>query len=194
MKLTKTYVSSASNIEPESPMGIVAKFIGEYHGGTAYSGGELNDGRTFQKLEYMNPVALDKKTVADMMTALRDAGYEVMNVMMKAGKFAGVMVAHHLDSERADEQEFDADDEQEFDADDGQWILEQLFDNGAIDEIKPLVDMAHVDSDEIDFELENIRDMGNGWVQFTLSGYHGQDAFESQIQLNMDNPDTYVLL
>lgn len=186
MKHTKTYVSSASNIEPESPMGIVAKFIGEYHGGTAYSGGELNDGRTFQKLEYMNPVALDKKTVADMMTALRDAGYDVMNVMMKDGKFAGVTVAHYLNSERADEQGFDADD--------GQWILEQLFDNGCIDEIKSLVDMAHVDNDEIDFELENIRDMGNGWVQFTLSGYHGQDAFESQIQLNMDNPDTYVLL
>ncbi len=70
----------------------------------------------------------------------------------------------------------------------------QLFDNGAIYEIKPLVDMAHVDNDEIDFELENIRDMGNGWVQFTLSGYHGQDAFESEIQLNMDDPDTYVLL
>ena len=49
-------------------------------------------------------------------------------------------------------------------------------------------------NDEIDFELENIRDMGNGWVQFTLSGYHGQDAFESEIQLNMDDPDTYVLL
>ena len=186
MKHTRTYISSASNIEPESPMGIVAKFIGEYHGGTAYSGGELNDGRTFQKLEYMNPVVLDKKTVADMMTALRDAGYDVMNVMMKDGKFAGVTVAHYLNSERADEQGFDADD--------GQWILEQLFDNGCIDEIKPLVDMAHVDNDEIDFELENIKDMGNGWVQFTLNGYHGQDAFECDVQLNMDDPDTYVLL
>lgn len=186
MEYTKTYISSASSIEPESPMGIVSRFIGEYHGGTAYSGGELNDGRTFQKLEYMNPIALDKKTVADMMGALRDAGYDVMDIIMKDGKFAGITVAQYDDE--------GADDGQEFDADDGQWILEQLFDNGAIDEIKRLVDMAHVDSDEIDFELENIRDMGNGWVQFTLSGYHGQDAFESEIQLNMDNPDTYVLL
>ena len=134
----------------------------------------------------MNPIALDKKTVADMMTALRDAGYDVMNVMMKDGKFAGITVAQYDDQ--------GADNGQEFDADDGQWILEQLFDNGAIDEIKRLLDMTSVDNDEIDFELENIRDMGNGWVQFTLSGYHGQDAFESEIQLNMDNPDTYVLL
>ena len=134
----------------------------------------------------MNPIALDKKTVADMMTALRDAGYDVMNVMMKDGKFAGITVAQYDDQ--------GADNGQEFDADDGQWILEQLFDNGAIDEIKRLLDMTSVDNDEIDFELENIRDMGNGWVQFTLNGYHGQDAFESEIQLNMDNPDTYVLL
>lgn len=186
MKHTKTYVSSASNIEPESPMGIISKFIGEYHGGTVYSGGNLDDGRFYQKLEYLAPIALDKKTVADMRQAFQKAGYDVMDIIMKDGKFAGVTVAHYLNSERADEQGFDTDD--------GQWILEQLFDNGCIDEIKPLVDMAHVDNDEIDFELENIRDMGNGWVQFTLSGYHGQDAFESQIQLNMDNPDTYVLL
>lgn len=98
----------------------------------------------------------------------------------------GVTVAHYLNSERAEEQEFDADDEQ--------WILEQLFDSGCIDEIKPVVNMAHVDNDEIDFELENIRDMGNGWVQFALSGYHGQDAFQCEIQLDMDNPDTYIFL
>lgn len=89
MKHIKTYTSSATNVEPESPMGIVSKFIGEYHGGTAYSGGELNDGRTFQKIEYMDPIALDKKTVADMRRSLQDAGYDVMNVMMKDGKFAG---------------------------------------------------------------------------------------------------------
>lgn len=186
MKHTKTYVSSASNIEPESPMGIISKFIGEYHGGTVYSDGNLDDDRFYQKLEYLAPIALDKKTVANMKRALQDAGYDVLNFMMKDGKFAGVIVAHYIDEEEANGEEFDAED--------GQWILEQLFDNGAIDKIKPLVDMAHVDNDEIDFELENIRDMGNGWVQFTLSGYHGQDAFESQIQLNMDNPDTYVLL
>lgn len=186
MKHTKTYISSASNIEPESPMGIASKFIGEYHGGTAWSGGELNDGRFYQKLEYMVPIVLDKKTVADMRQAFQNAGYDVMDIIMKDGMFAGITVA-----QRDDEG---ADDGQQFDADDGQWILEQLFDNGAIDEIKPLVDMAHVDNDEIDFELENIRDMGNGWVQFTLSGYHGQHAFESEIQFNMDDPDTYVLL
>ena len=50
MKHTRTYISSATSIEPESPMGIVSRFIGEYHGGTAYRGGELNDGRTFQNL------------------------------------------------------------------------------------------------------------------------------------------------
>ena len=73
MKHTKTYISSASSIESESPMGIASKFIGEYHGGTAskfigeyhggtvWSGGELNDGRSYQKLEYMAPIALDKK-------------------------------------------------------------------------------------------------------------------------------------
>ena len=109
-----------------------------------------------------------------------------MDVIMKDGKFAGITVAQYDDEVSEGGQEFDADD--------GQWILEQLFDNGCIDEIKPLVDMAHVDNDEIAFELENIRDMGNGWVQVTLSGYHGQDAFESEIQLNMDDPDTYVLL
>ena len=98
----------------------------------------------------------------------------------------GVTVTHYLNSERAEEQEFDADDEQ--------WILEQLFDSGCIDEIKPVVNMAHVDNDEIDFELENIRDMGNGWVQFASSGYHGQDAFQCEIQLDMDNPDTYIFL
>lgn len=36
--------------------------------------------------------------------------------------------------------------------------------------------------------------MGNGWVQFALSGYHGQDAFQCEIQLDMDNPDTYIFL
>lgn len=186
MKHTKTYISSATSIEPESPMGIVSKFIGDYHGGTVWSGGELNDGRSYQRLEYMAPIALDKKTVANMRQAFQNAEYDVMDIIMKDGKFAGITVAQYDDK--------GADDGQQFDADDGQWILEQLFDNGAIDEIKPLVDMAHVDNDEIDFELENIRDMGNGWVQFTLSGYHGQDAFESEIQLNMDDPDTYVLL
>lgn len=185
MKHTKTYVSSASNIEPESPMGIISKFIGEYHGGTVYSGGNLDDGRFYQKLEYLAPIALDKKTVADMRQAFQKAGYDVMDIIMKDGKFAGITVAQYDDG---------TDDGEEFDAEDGQWILEQLFDNGAIDEIKPLVDMAHVDNDEIDFELENIKDMGNGWVQFTLSGYHGQDAFECDVQLNMDDPDTYVLL
>ena len=172
MKHTRTYISSASNIEPESPMGIASKFIGDYHGGTVWSGGELNDGRSYQKLEYMVPIALDKKTVADMRQAFQNAGYDVMDVIMKDGKFAGITVAQYDDEVSEGGQEFDADD--------GQWILEQLFDNGAID--------------EIDFELENIRDMGNGWVQVTLSGYHGQDAFESEIQLNMDDPDTYVFL
>lgn len=186
MKYTKTCISSASNIEPESPMGIVSKFIGDYHGGTVWSGGELNDGRSYQKLEYMAPIALDKKTLADMERVLQNVGYNVMDIILKDGKFAGITVAQYDDE--------GADDGQEFDADDGQWILEQLFDNGAIDEIKRLVDMTPVDNDEIDFELENIRDMGNGWVQFTLSGYHGRDALESEIQLNMDNPDTYVLL
>ena len=52
MKYTKTCISSASNMEPESPMGIVSKFIGEYHGGTVWSGGELNDGRSYQKLYF----------------------------------------------------------------------------------------------------------------------------------------------
>lgn len=185
MKHTKTYVSSASNIEPESPMGIISKFIGEYHGGTVYSGGNLDDGRFYQKLEYLAPIALDKKTVADMRQAFQKAGYDVVDIIMKDGKFAGITVAQYDDG---------TDDGQGFNADDGQWILEQLFDNGAIDEIKPLVDMAHVDNDEIDFELENIKDMGDGWVQFTLSGYHGQDAFESEVRLNLDHPDTYVLL
>lgn len=77
---------------------------------------------------------------------------------------------------------------------DTQWILQQLFANGCIDEIKPLVDMAHLEDDEIYFEIENIKDIGNGWIEFTLSGYHGQDAFETQIQLNTDDPDIYGML
>lgn len=186
MKHTKIHISSDNSIEPESPMGIVYTFIGDYHGGTVWSGGELNDGRYYEKLQYLTPIALDKNTVADMRQALQDAGYDVMDIIMKGGKFAGITVAQYDDE--------DAHDGQEFDADDGQWILEQLFDNGAIDEIKRLVHMAHVDNDEIDFELENIRDMGDGWVQFTLSVYHGRDVFESEIQLNMDDPDKYVIL
>lgn len=167
-------------------MGIVSKFIGEYHGGTVWYGGELNDGRSYQKLEYRAPIALDKKTVADMRQAFQNAGYDVMDIIMKDGKFAGITVAQYDDE--------GAEGGQEFDADDGQWILNQLLDNGAIDKIKPVVDMAHVDNDEIDFELESIRNMGNGWVQFTLNGYHGQNAFQCEIQLNMDDPDTYVFL
>lgn len=186
MKRTKKYISSASKSKPHLLTEIVSRFIKDYHGGTAWSSGELRDGRTFQVLEYLDPIALDEDTIADMKNALEEDGYDVLNITTKGGEFYSIRVAPHVDDDDSSGEDFDADD--------AQWILEQLFDNGCIDEIKPLVDMAHLDDDEIDFELENIKDIGNGWVQFTLSGYHGQDAFEVEIQLNLDNPATYVML
>lgn len=177
--LKKVQASSAS--KGADAYSIIRSYLGAWSGTKSVSGGENSEG-LWQRYTFDPPVRMTKFDMSNLEEELNTTAYTLTRLDNKAtGQIRLIEILRPTHKE----------DLMEMDGDEVAWILEQLQDSGALQDLSI---QAGGDEDDY-FELENIRDIGNGWIEFDIYGYNDSthNDYTAKMKFNMDTSD-YVIL
>lgn len=180
MKILKR-VQASSASKGADAYSIVRSFLEGWKGAKSVSGGENSMG-LWQRYTFDPAVRMTEMDMDRLEADLNSAGY----ILTKLGDEAlgRIRLIEVLIPTRKEEH-------LEMDGEEVAWILEQLQDAGALQDLSR---QAGGDEDDY-FELENINDVGNGWIKFDIYGYNDNthNDYTAKMKFNVDTSD-YVIL